>query len=113
MSRTTAITCAAIIEVMAKPHHAAMTLAEIGACFGIGEEGMRYHIKKLLEAGDVYRVRTTHGRQAAQFSVVSRHRQYVGDIVQPFKTTAWTPPLYGYEAGLRSFADLAMSTRRA
>lgn len=113
MSRTTAITCAAIIAVMAKPNNVAMTLAEIGACFGIGEEGMRYHIKKLVEAGDVCRVRITHGRQAAQYSLTSRRAQHVGDVVLPFKTTAWTPPLHGYEAGLRSFADLAMSTRRA
>jgi hypothetical protein len=113
MSRNAGITCAAVLSVMAKPQNRLMTLLELGAVFGITDQGAWYHIKKLLEAGDVFMSKRAGGGIAAQYSLTNppESTKYVGDVAPAFRVNRYTPPLTGYGAKLRAAADLAMAGR--
>lgn len=112
MTRNAGITCAAVLAVMAKPNNRLMTLVELGAAFGITDQGAWYHIKKLIEAGDVYMSKRAGGGIPAQYSLTKPPAAAeLGEIVPPFRINRYTPPLSGYAARLSAAASLAMAGR--
>lgn len=111
MSRTSGITCAAVLAVFAKPDNLMLTREELGAQFGITDQGAWYHIKKLLDAGDLFIAKGGKGGVPAQYSLTNPPARYEGETVPPFRADNWKPALKGYESRLRAAADLAMAGR--
>jgi hypothetical protein len=111
MSRTTGITCAAVIAVFAKPNNHMLTLEELGAQFSITDQGAWYHVRKLLETGDLFIAKGGKGGVPAQYALTNPPERYQGEIVSPFRSDNWKPAMSGYERGLRAAASLAMVGR--
>lgn len=117
MSRTSTITCAAVLAAMtqiARMKNGQITLRDVGAVFSISAEGAAHHVNKLLAAGDVMIVRRGAGGNPALYALTTAPAQYEGQIVPPRRVNLLSaPPMVGHEARLRAQAALAMTARRA
>ncbi len=111
MSRPPSLNLADVLALMAKPNNRLMTMAEIGAHFGLRAEAMNYHLRKLLAAGDVLLAKPARSQSPAQYSLTSLPPAYVGEAAPSFKRSVWTAPLTGYAARLNASAALAMASR--
>lgn len=111
MSRAPSLDLNAVLALMAKPNHRTMTLEEIGSPFGMNAMAMRYHILKLIAAGDVLCVKPARSQSPAQYSLTSLPPAYVGSPAPAFRVNRYTQPLTGYAARLNASAALAMASR--
>lgn len=110
MSRPSGITCAAVLALMAKPNNRLLTLEQLGAQLGVTDSGAWYHVKKLLETGDVI-VAKKGGFYPTQYSLAVMPVRYEGEIAPPMQVNRYTKPLSGYERSLRDAASLALAGR--
>lgn len=111
MSRPPALDLNAILALMAKPNNRLMTMAEIAAPFCMPPESMRYHVGKLIAAGDVLMAKPARSQSPAQYSLTRLPAAYVGSPAPAFRVNRYTPPLTGYAARLNAAASLAMASR--
>lgn len=101
-----------VLHLMKRPGVTVMSQAEIAANFGVTAAGAGNVIRLLLSTGDLVVAKKGGANGCTQFYAIPECKKRL-DLVPARRFDAWTRPMYGYEASLRSFAALAMATRAA
>jgi hypothetical protein len=105
------VTRAGVLHLLSRDGTRAMSQAEIAANFGVTAAGAGNVIRLLLSTGELILARKGGSNGCTQFYAIPEHKKR-REVVQPFRTNAWTPPMSGYDSRLAANASLAMLSRR-
>lgn len=118
------ITETGLVELLRSYPGKGFRIEDLSDHFNCGFTAASMVARRMCLAGMI-RCTDTPGRGRARFyhvgalitdktaAAVAPVAPYVGEIVPGFKPDMWKPPMQGYEASLRSFAERALATRRA
>lgn len=111
MTRKRLVTSDSVLQLLSRSESSSITRIEVGARLGVSANAAGTMLRSLLASGVLVVEKRPDG--ALYYSLRDRKQGPKGGLVPPRQTNIWAPPLQGYEARWRSFADRAMATRRA
>ena len=111
------VTTAGVLALLRTNPGIGFSAEEVAAVFGASASAGGNMCRRLLASGDIQCGVGSHNLKLYHIGPLRSGVQRVaqekpaGEPVGAFKKNVWTPPLRGYEAGLRAFADRAMAGR--
>lgn len=106
------VTRAGVLHLLSREGTKAMSQSEIAANFGVTAAGAGNVLRLLLSTGDLIVARKGGSNGCTQFYAIPECKKRL-EVVPPFKTNVWTPPLQNYGSKIAAAASLAMLSRRA